>query len=766
MEYAPDKVFEDRRSIRVLNRPEAMPFTKNFKKEGIYYLSTPRFTLAYKPDGCSFHSENLWALDNTSQRIFWRHGQQDTQNLGGVHLGMDCIQREVIPHGVHTATSDYHPNNTSMHLWNYVFGEEGSVDSDAHYAAGMATLEQLVRSKSRQEMPPGLQKLLAEREHYPPGILSREGYFLYNDSNKAVLSEKGDWIENRNKANNMDLYLFYYEDQYQEALKDYITLFGPSPLLPRYSMGLWYSRYPTFDEKGLRKVIEDFEQHNLPLDLLVVDLEWHKRGWFGYDWDTSHIQDPQGFLDFLQSKGIHTTFNVHPNGIPLEDSRFKAFCEAAGIEVKKSGDPEEIFHNFDFANQQHAQAFMDIILKPVQDQGVDFWWIDGDVPAKGIDVEHQLWTNEVYQRHIAENYPNRRPMIFSRTGGLGTHRYPFHFTGDTYCQWEVLQSQVEYTLRAGHIGQSYMTHDIGGHMNPYHYTDPELYTRWVQFGVLSPLFRLHSAGGGERRPWEYDNLVLKAFKKALLLRMELLPYLYTMSRITHDQGLPLCRSNPLSHPQWEEGYSRWDSYYLGDRIYAAPVVTPGGIREVLLPSGFWYNALNGKKIYSDGKTPNTYLVANKDIPFHFVKGGRILIKQKYCLRAEAIPQELIIEIYPIQGKNQDYFTLYEDDGKSQNFEQGLFGVTEFRYHQDEDSIKLIISALVGDFQGKPLTRSYQIRVYGEQRVTFKSPVIPKEVDFSKDEDENIALYQSFLLPKLSTEESIVLEASLGKDIEK
>ena len=754
MEYSPIGKFENRRSLRANNRPEPISFSRILEEKNKVFLFTPLIRIEYTNDGSPFHKDNICIYSMDGDEMIWRYGQIDSDNLGSVHLGMDCIQRRMIPEGVHNATSEYHENSTGYHLWSYVFGE-GSVDSDAHYSGKMLSLEQLLAKKDLNKMPESLQKIIIERQKYPPGLLSRNGYFLYNDSQMAMLNPISNWIENRNNQNHMDLYFFFYGNDFQLALKNYKLLFGPTPLLPRYSLGLWYSRYPTFDEKGLKILIDDFDEHDLPLDVLVLDLEWHQRGWYGYDWDLEHINNPDEFLSYLKECKIHTTFNVHPDGIPVNDNSFVKFIDKSGIEINDSeyDEDDSVFKNFDFARKEHARAFMDVLLKPVQDQGMDFWWIDGDVQAKEIEVENQLWTNEVFKQHIEKNYKDRRSMIFSRTGGLGTHRYPFHFTGDTYSQWEVLKSQIEYTLKAGHIGQSYITHDIGGHMSDFQFADPELYLRWVQFGVMSPIFRLHSSGGGERRPWLYGENVLKSFKKALKWRMEMLPYLYTFARESNTKCLPICRSSFIMNPQWKEAYKIHDSYYLGDRIFCTPLSSPGGFRDIMLPKGKWFSALDGEMYESDGKENRTIIVSNHDLPPHYIKGGSILIKQPYNVRASQIPDKLIIEIYPTFENSHDHFTLYEDDGLTQDFEKGASSTTTFLYYERESEIGIHIGKGRGSFVSMAIKRDYEIRIYGDRKIKMTTRGLHKQ-------NPKPPNYESYLIRDIPTNSEFMLKGLL------
>ncbi len=716
LEYSPDGVFEDRRSFRAAARPAPTPFVRVSETDGIVTLEGKRITLRYSPDGRPFSAKNLAALDTQTRNTFWKPGQVDKQNLGGVHLSLDCMHRNLIPRGVHPAGMEYHENSGLFQMWQFRAYMEGA-DQEEAAADRYKTmaLGDLVKALPHDALPSKLRELLRERSKFPPGILSRSGYFLYNDSTQAVLNTETGWPEPRRNSNGMDLYLFYYGGDFARALSDYRILFGPAPLIPRYSLGLWYSRFPTFNQSELIEVIDQFDQHDLPLDVLVLDMEWHQRGWYGWDWDRHHIPDPDALLAHLKEKQIHTTVNIHPDRVPIEDSLFREFIRQAGIKLDEHRPADtDTFGEYVISNQEHAAAFMNVLHKPLLDQGIDFCWIDGSCRvAPDSQVEGQFWTNHVYWDHINRRCPERRPVILSRAPGFGAHRYPFHFTGDTYSQWEVLKHVVEYTLRAGHMGQSFVTHDIGGHLSPFLYIDPELYCRWVQFGVLSPLLRLHSSGGSERRPWLYGENVLRSFAAAVRLRMSLVPYLYTLAWESSQKGLPMCRSNCLVLPEWEEGYDIWDAYFLGDRIYAAPILEPGETRPVVLPPGDWYRASTGEMIASTGRETRSLVASPYEAPPYFCRAGSLLVRQPYTLRASVIPETLILDVFPAHKSSHDRFLLYEDDGITRAHERAEYSLTLFEMDEAENGINISIHPAEGAYQGRPTHRNYELHIHGE-----------------------------------------------------
>jgi len=709
LEFHPEGKFEDRPTVRVLPRPAAIAFNA-VERDGVaWILRTSRMTVRYTPDGSPFHAGNLAVFDAAGQPL-WVPGQIDHENLGGAHLGMDNMSRRTIPQGVHPAGTSLHPNDALADLWTYIGYADGV--ALAHERYGARQLEQILAGNAFETLQPHIQRVIAERSKYPSGMLSRAGYFLYDDSSSLALGKDG-WLAERS-VGGCDWYLFAYGRDFSRALGDLALVFGRTPLPPRYSFGCWYSRYPTFDQKGLETLVADFEKHELPLDVLVLDLEWHRRGWYGFDWDRKHIPEPDDLLAFLRQRQIHTTFNVHPNGVPVDDSRFPDYVKRAGIDYDESKTgTDRVFYGVNAADRRNAEAFLDVLHLPVQQQGLDYWWIDGQMGVGSSPVDKQLWTNHVYFESARRTLPDRRPMIFSRAGGFGTQRYPFHFTGDTWSQWEVLQSQVEYTCRAGHLGRSFITHDIGGHMSPGTFIDPELYCRWVQFGALTPLFRLHSSKGGERRPWIYGEMELNCFRAALRLRMELLPYLYNLAQISHAAGLPMCRSTCLQLPEWDPGYTLWDSYFLGDRIFVTPLVAPGDVREVLLPPGDWWCSLDAKRVTTEGTTRITKLAFTEKPPLHWIRAGSLLVKQPYTTRASTIPGELIIEIYPLGRACTDSFELYEDDGVTREWETGACARTRFTLDETPaGGLTLTIGATQGTFRGQPAARAYEIRVVG------------------------------------------------------
>lgn len=735
MEHDTDGRFENRPSTRIIDRPGPVPFTQVAQTAGDVQLTGGGLRVVYRPDGKPFSARNLKVLTDDGRAI-WKPGQIDRMNLGTALPSMDYLHRTTVPVRVAPAKTEFYPDRSVwVHiLWEQFreawFGRPKAEVPEAEWNA--LKMYEVLAATPAAELPPKARALIDHVRTLPPGPLSRSGYFLYDDSHQSVVNSDGS-LSSRREAKGQDYYLLAYGKDMKRGIQLFTTLFGKPPLLPKYMLGLWYSRWQTPDQAGIERTVRDFAKHDLPLDLVVLDLPWHKHNWFGFDWNTKHIPDPDRLLAFFRKEEIRTTTNVHPGMLCMEDSGFPEFCRRGGIDVREEDKlrnhsaldkGETGYGAYDIAVPRQAEAYFDVFHKPLLDQGVDFWWIDGYGPILGHHgVNGLLWTNHLYADYMRRKYPSRRPMIFSRTPSFGGHRYPVHFTGDTFAHWEVLANQVGQTMRTGNEARAFITHDIGGLMNDNGsiFDDPELYMRWVQFGALSPMFRLHSAGEGERRPWLYGSGILDAFRKVLRLRMELLPYFYTLAWQNSTSGVPICRGAYFDYPEWKAGYNEWTAYCLGDRMYVAPITNPRRVREVLLPPGVWYDGDSCERIVSDGRKALRVYAGMDRIP-HYYRAGSVMIKQPYCRRASEIPRKLIVEIYPLGSRTREQFDLYEDDGLTRAHERGRSALTRFRLTETAGGIiRLDVGAASGSFKGMPRRRDYEIRVMGTVNAAAKSP---------------------------------------------
>lgn len=518
-----------------------------------------------------------------------------------------------------------------------------------------------------------------ELEH---GVLSRFGYSVLDDGKSMLLTEDG-WVEPRNGGGE-DIYFFGYGHDYLECLKDFYYLSGRPPMIPRFALGNWWSRYYKYTEESYLALMDRFEKENIPFTVAVIDMDWHLvdidpkygSGWTGYTWNRSLFPDPERFLKALHERGMRTTLNDHPaEGVRAFEQMYPDMARALGVDWENE-DPV----NFDIADPEFLEACLAYVHHPHEEMGVDFWWLDwqqgNNSKIPGLDP---LWMLNHY--HFLDSKRDRkRPMTFSRYAGPGSHRYPVGFSGDTITTWESLDFQPYFTANASNIGYGWWSHDIGGHMLGY--KDDEMEARWAQFGVFSPIMRLHSSCSefNGKEPWRFKKETEAVMGEFLRLRHRLMPYLYTMNYRAWESAEPMIMPMYYRHPDAPEAYRVANQYYFGSEMIVAPITSPriGQINEAKvrawIPEGTYIDFFN-HTVYEGGRVMELYRPL-ETIPV-LVKAGGVIPMTDGIGAADVTknPETLRIRIF---GGADGAFTLYEDDNETCDYEQGVCAKTEMR----------------------------------------------------------------------------------------
>ncbi|HEX3967433.1 MAG TPA: TIM-barrel domain-containing protein, partial [Edaphobacter sp.] len=463
------------------------------------------------------------------------------------------------------------------------------------------------------------------KEPIGDGLISRDGWALVDDSTRPLFDsddfsfaqgEKSSWpwVMLRPAGSRQDWYFFGYGHDYKKALGDYVRVAGRIPLPPRFAFGAWWSRYWAYSDQELDNLVRDFHENDVPLDVLVIDMDWHlsgallsaahdvdqsgqRLGWSGYTWNPLLFPDPKAFLAHVHQEGLKLTLNLHPaSGVQPWETAYPAMARAMGIDpaTKK-------YVPFDITNKKFATNYMDILHHPLEKEGINFWWLDWQQQpdTKLPGVNNTWWLN--YVHFTDQEREGKRPLLFHRWGGLGNHRYQIGFSGDTISMWPSLAYQPWFTATAANVGYAYWSHDIGGHMPGA--VDPELYTRWIQFGVFSPILRTHSAKNpnAERRIWAYPEPYSDVMRNAFHLRYALQPYIYTDARRTYDTGVAFVRPLYYDWPNSDRSYTSRGEYMFGDSMIVAPVTkaddpeTQLATEDIWLPKGEWIEWFTGRR---------------------------------------------------------------------------------------------------------------------------------------------------------------------------
>ena len=563
------------------------------------------------------------------------------------------------------------------------------------------------------------------------GIMSLSGVSVIDDSKTVIINADGT-IKERRKCT--DLYFFAYGKDFRGCLRDFFALCGKVPLVPRYCLGNWWSRYKDYTQEEYVDLMENFIEREIPVSVATIDMDWHwvdvekrfgkektayarkgdvfKRvvsyfqtdGWTGYSWNTELFPDYKGFLKWLQEKNFKVTVNLHPAaGVRAFEDMYEEMALRMGV------DPKSGAHiPFDFADPQYIDAYFDVLHKPYENEGVDFWWIDWQqektTAIKGLDP---LWAlNHYHTLDLARN--GKRPLILSRFAEVGSHRYPLGFSGDTLITWESLDFQPYFTVNATNIGYTWWSHDIGGHQLGSR--DDELYARWVQYGQYSPVMRLHSTKDEfmGKEPWKYSFSANAAATAALRERHAMIPYLYSMNYRTHKDSLALCEPMYYSYPDKKEAYEIRNEYFFGSELLVVPVTSPASKRtnlsktRVWLPKGTWTDIYTGY-IYEGEKFVNMYR-GIESIPVLAKEGAIIPLSQNDRTNDCSNPADMKVRVYT--GNNT--FDLYEDDGETMNFEKGQYAVTKMVQTTTASDIVFEIRKAEGDTSVLPTKRNYTL----------------------------------------------------------
>ena len=575
------------------------------------------------------------------------------------------------------------------------------------------------------------------------GLISREGFSLLDDSASLTLNEDG-WVEPRKKGVK-DLYFWGYGSDYLGCLRDFYHLCGKTPMLPRYALGNWWSRYYEYTENSYLELMNRFDEEGIAFSVAVVDMDWHLvhidpkygTGWTGYTWNPDFFPDPKRFMDELHARGMKITLNVHPaDGVRAFEEMYEAMAKELGKDISRE---EPV--SFEITDPAFLSAYFKYLHHPNEERGVDFWWIDwqqgGITKMEGLDP---LWMLNHF--HFLDNARDgKRPMTFSRYAGPGSHRYPVGFSGDTVVTWESLQFQPYFTSTASNIGYGWWSHDIGGHMGGY--KDDELEGRWYQLGVFSPINRLHSTKNefNGKEPWRFKAEVRAAMDDFLRLRHQLVPYLYTMNHRAWAEDTPLVLPMYYYEPRKDEAYRVPNEYYFGTELIVMPVTSPRirGLNrakeKVWLPEGTYIDFFTGT-IYEGGRTMEMYR-GIENIPVLAKAGG--IVPMQEATDADSVsanPDRLVLKMF---AGADGSFTLYEDDNVSCDYEKEICAETEYELIWNGEQ-KIVIHPAHGKNVASvkeliPEQRSYRIELYGCTDAQARCLENGKELSVTQSYDE-------------------------------
>ncbi|WP_298370676.1 TIM-barrel domain-containing protein [uncultured Lutibacter sp.] len=502
-------------------------------------------------------------------------------------------------------------------------------------------------------------------------------------------------------------------DDWEEVVENYVSLTGFQPLIPRWALGNFSSRFGYHSEKETVKTIEEFQKEEIPVDAIILDLYWfgkEVKGTMGnLKFDRDSFPNPKKMVADLKEKGVKTILITEPF-VLTTSNRWEEAVEKDILGKTKDGKPYT--YDFYFGNtgiidifSQKGNDWFWNIYKDLKSYGVEGWWGDLGEPevhpsdllhATGIaDEVHNIYGSE-WAKLIAKGYekefPNERPFILMRAGYSGAQHYGMiPWSGDVNRTWGGLKPQMEISLQMGMQGLAFMHSDLGGFAGPN--LDDELYTRWLQYGVFQPIYRPHAQEDVPSEPVFREEKTKLLAKKAIELRYSLLPYNYNLAFENNQKGTPLMR--PLFFEG--EGLTEVDKTYLwGDSFLVSPV-TSAGIKEqeVVFPKGSnWYNFYTEEKV--EGGQTKTVQLKEENIPTYVRGGSFIPMIQPIQNTSTYNLDKFDLHFYYEEGIDEVDYSLYNDDGETKDaFEKGMFEILVFEADQEKSWFEFDFEAETG-----------------------------------------------------------------------
>lgn len=448
-----------------------------------------------------------------------------------------------------------------------------------------------------------------------PFYLSNRGYGVFVNSSDKVSFEVSSELVKKVGFSVPGECLDYFiinGPTMKEVLARYTDLTGKPSLVAPWTFGLWLSTSFTtsYDEATVTSFVDKMAEHELPLSVFHFDCFWMKGfHWSDFKWDDEVFPDPVGMLKRLKEKGLRICVWIN-SYIAQESILFDEGMELGYFVKRGNGDVwqwdmwQPGMALVDFTNPLACQWFQDK-LEALLDMGVDCFktdfgeriptvdvvYYDGSDPNKMHNYYTYLYNKTVFDLLVRKR-GEKEAILFARSATVGGQKFPVHWGGDCWSDFESMSESLRGGLSLTMSGFGFWSHDIGGFEDK---STPDVYKRWVAFGLMSSHSRLHGSSS-YRVPWNYDDESVEVLKFFTKLKASLMPYLYRNAIETSQTGIPTMRSMVLEFDKDPTCQYLDKQYMFGDHLMVAPIFNEEGIAEYFLPDGNWTNFLTGERV--------------------------------------------------------------------------------------------------------------------------------------------------------------------------
>ena len=531
-------------------------------------------------------------------------------------------------------------------------------------------------------------------------------------------------------------YIMVLGENLEDTVRSTVAVTGKQPLPPRWLLGNFASRFGYKSQNEVMDVVDAFNTQDIPVDAVVLDLYWFGKDIKGHmgnlSWDTATFPEPEKMISELRAQDVKTVLITEPFILTTSKQWDSAVASNA---LAQNDDGAPYTFDFYFGNTGLVDVFSEAgqdwfwqYYEKLAAQGVAGWWGDlGEPEVHPDDIQHMWqstkvsgaevhnayghqWAKTVYN-NLTALQPDTRPFVLMRSGFLGSQRYGMvPWTGDVSRSWGGLKPQVELALQMSVFGMAYTHSDLGGFAGGETF-DPELYTRWLQFGTFSPVFRPHAQDNIAPEPIFHADPVKSIARKFIQLRYDMLPYNYSLAFENALYGTPLMRPLAMAYGE-SDWFENADSYLWGDGLLVSPVTSANQAEwPTLLPEGVWFDFFSDTK-YQGGQTVN-YPLSQDNFPV-WVKAGSFMPMTKGLSRTEQFDARKIeMHYWHDNSVNSSSYTYYEDDGKNPaSVKKGLYTKLQLSASVDEKAALTLTLDSEGSYIGMPKQRDITYVVHG------------------------------------------------------
>ena len=565
-----------------------------------------------------------------------------------------------------------------------------------------------------------------------PFLVSNKGYGIFADNRYPmyidIASSKQNILDISMEGGNFRYYIIGGKS-YEKVLDNYTLLTGKQPLPPLWSLGYIQSKYGYQTETQARNIVNLLKQQDFPIDALVLDLYWFgsTNDMGNLNWDYSNWPNPIKMMDDFNKQNVKTILITEPY-FTLNSENYSYLSQNELLAKNVDGTPF-VFWGFWAGNaslldltRPEAQNWMWSFYHNRRNEGVAGWWCDlGEPESHPSEIQHEFGPARsvhniyslIWAKMLHENYrnyfSNERLFNLTRSGFAGMQRYStFPWSGDIQRSWEGLNAQIPIMLGTGMSGVGYMHSDAGGFVGQE--LNGELFARWIQMAVFSPVLRVHGVGSVE--PVHYAEPFKSIARKYIKLRYRFLPYNYTLAWENSTKGLPFARQLDFYEAENPGLKDINDTYLWGKNLLVAPILA-GSVtnRQVKFPQGTWIDFFN-HSVYSGNATST--IGCSIDNLLLFARAGSFvpLTGENVTNTSQYRGDSIQVVYFPDQSVPFDEYTLFCDNGSSTNsLQEQAYDLIRFEGYSFEKQIEIQISGTAGNYTEAPPERNirYEIR---------------------------------------------------------